>query len=478
MLLRPRLTAILASAVAGLTLLVPATLFAVNAKTDPAAPPIVLPAPVDPAWQGDVKKLQEAIKRLYESYEAQGKILDKNSDALSGLAYRVENISTLIDSLRTGLTTLAIKTTDLKDAQGRLATAQETQAAETAARFREIAAAVADLQAQLAKSDQAADANLANLRLTIAASRTPALGAAPPSDNQALLLPLLGAMAAATLILAAFIFLSGRSQRRNLEAAQAHLEAVLAQARALPPTEPDAGYPAQIRSTPVASETGAAADHLAEIHAKLQNLVDQLNPPAPPVHNDDHTTKGSPFLPPDEQATVRLPVLPASGIPSSACWPAAFFDAGSPLTSWRERIESHLASTEHPAMPVLSAFLSLRTLCARQPAPLLPEVGTAVVALSEALYAYVDSLTDLPEDDRARASSDWIPAVKALTSVVAPKLEIREVIAGTRFDADSMQTVRQGSGNHLSVAAVLSWATLDRSGERVKVLQRARIATN
>jgi hypothetical protein len=129
-------------------------------------------------------------------------------------------------------------------------------------------------------------------------------------------------------------------------------------------------------------------------------------------------------------------------------------------------------------LPVFSAFLALRTLCARQPAPLLAEVGAAVITLSQTLYLYWDSLPDLNEEERARASSDWIQAVKAITAAAAPKLEIREITPGVRFDSDSMQTVQEGPGNHLNVAAVFSWVTLDRSGERVKTLQRARIATN
>ncbi len=435
-------------------------------KPDPAVPP-----PADAITAADVKSLQEAIKSLHARFEAQGKILEKNSDDLGTLTKRVEDYlkPSLLKPLEDGLGTVVKKLSDLNEAQGNLAAAQTKAAADAAAQYREVTAALSRLQEALAKSDQAGDASITDLRKTIAATHATGLGAAMPVPEPTPLAPFLGAMAAATFLLLVVIFLSGRAHR----AAHAQLATALAETRE--------ALRAELQARPAAAASGAAsggADILAENVARLQSVIAQLNPDVPAVQSDDHTTKNFTAPPADERTTVHQAPAVGPGIASAACWPAAFFDADSPLTPWRVRIESHLASKEHPALPVFSAFLALRTLCVRTPAPLLAEVGAAVVALSQALYAYWESLPELSEDERARASSDWIQAVKALTADAAPKLEIREIIVGTRFDSDSMQTVHEGSGNHLTVVAVHSWATLDRSGERVKILQRARIATN
>jgi outer membrane murein-binding lipoprotein Lpp len=439
-------------------------------KPDPAVPP-----PADAITAADVKSLQEAIKSLHARFEAQGKILEKNSDDLGTLTKRVDDYlkPSLLKPLEDGLGTVVKKLSDLNEAQGNLAAAQAKAATDAAAQYREVTAALTRLQEALAKSDQAGDASIADLRKTIAATHATGLGAAVPAAEPTPLAPLLGAIAAATLLLIVVIFLSGRAHR----AAHAQLAAALAETREALRAELQARTPAAPAVAAGGAGTGGA-DILAENVAKLQSVIAQLNPDVPAVPSDDHTTKNFTASPADERTTVHQAPAVGPGIASAACWPAAFFDADSPLTPWRVRIESHLGSKEHPALPVFSAFLALRTLCARTPAPVLAEVGAAVVALSQALYAYWESLPELGEDERARASSDWIQAVKALTADAAPKLEIREIIVGTRFDSDSMQTVQEGSGNHLTVVAVHSWATLDRSGERVKILQRARIATN
>jgi hypothetical protein len=147
------------------------------------------------------------------------------------------------------------------------------------------------------------------------------------------------------------------------------------------------------------------------------------------------------------------------------------------MSRWREQIESHLTSPEHPSMPVLANWLNLRSVCFRKPGPPLADVADAVAALSRSLHDYWESLAGGDEDEFSRASSEWLAAVKSLVAPVAPMLEIREALAGGRFDSDTMQTVREGPGNHLNVAAVFSWIILERTGERARVLHRARIAT-
>jgi hypothetical protein len=464
----PRINPAFSAAVA-MGLLMATALFA--AKPDPA-PPAAPPA--DAITAADVRKLQDTIKGLHERFEDQGKILRQNSDDLGTLTKRVDDYlkPSTLEPVKTGLAAVVNKINNLQEAVGRQAETQEKQTAGTAAELRAVSAAIGRLQEQLDKSGQTAEASMAQLRKDLAASRAPALPMATASDQPVSLLPLLVSIAIATVILGVIIVLNGRAQRRALDQTQTQLTAALTQVRESLLTEIPSRQPAGSGTA-----TGTT-DSLAEIRAKLHSVLEHLNPSAPPVQSDDHTTQGFSRTPPDEHATIHLPNPAGPGIPSSACWPAAFLDPASPLCSWRERIEGHLASSEHPALPVFSAFLSLRTLCARQPAPSLTEVGAAVIVLSQALYAYWESLPGLSDDDRAHASSVWMQAVKSLIASVAPKLEIREIIAGARFDSDSMQTVHEGSGNHLSVAAVYSWAILDRSGERVKVLQRARIATN
>jgi hypothetical protein len=50
-------------------------------------------------------------------------------------------------------------------------------------------------------------------------------------------------------------------------------------------------------------------------------------------------------------------------------------------------------------------------------------------------------------------------------------------MTGARVDPDLMIPVTEGAGNHLNVAEVLSWAVMDRSGDRPRILHRAQIAT-
>ena len=467
-----RFTAALIGALAIFLSVSPARLGAAT-KPEPAGP-----APAESITTADVKTLREAIKSLHDRFEDQGRILLKNSDDLSTLTKRVDDYlrPSTLKPVEDGVTANFKKLGDLNGAMARLADAQEKQAADTAAQFREVTAALARLQEELAKSGPASqaatEAGLAQLRKDLVTSRMPAAAAAAPAEDPVLHL---GAIGAATFILGVFIFLQGRNQRQALRAAQEQLVAALAQTREALRAEIQTRAPSVAAVSPAAGAP-AGADGLAEIRAKLQSVLEHLKPAAPSVHADDHTTKKFPDTPADERTTARNPVNPGAG--PAAQWPAVFFDPASPLSAWRVRIESHLSSKEHPASAVPAALVALRSLCTRQPAPAPADVGAAVIALSQALYAYWDSLPDLTDDDRVRASSDWMHAVKAIMAPAAPRLEIREVQAGDRFDSDSMQTVQAGSGNHLSVAAVYSWAILDRSGERAKILHRARIATN
>ncbi len=444
------------------------------------ATPVASAAPFEVIKPADLKNLQDAIKGLHDRFEDQGKILSTSGSDLGTLTKRVEDYlkPSTLDPLKSSIVTLVAKLGEAQAALGKLAEVQERQSTATTAQYRDVSAALARLQEQLAqadKADKAAEAGLAQLRQTIAASRAPGLASALPADEAATSIPLLGIVIAATLLLAAIVVMNARAQRLALGAARDQMTAALTQTRETLLAEIRAPVPLVVDPAVASVGPVAGAEELAEIRAAMQKLLEHLNPAVPSVNTDDHTTRKFPAVPSDEQVTARHPA--PEGLPT-ASWPAAFSEADSPLSSWRERIESHLSSEEHPGLPVLSAMQALRALCARQPAPLFSEVADAVFTLSQTLYAYWDTFPELSEDDRTRASSDWMQAIKALVSTVAPMLEIREIVVGARFDSDSMQTVKEGSGNHLGVAAVFSWATLDRSGERVKIVHRARIATN
>lgn len=447
-----------------------AALWAAPSPKPDAAGPVGL-APNDRLTSDEIKDLRESIKGLLVRFERQGTVLEELGKNVSTITARVDDdLPVKLDPLKASIIAETVRRSDdVKTALAKLAGDLEKNSQDTAGQYREIAATLARLQEEAAKSDRAAGEAIADLRKTIALSHNAAATVLVPAENAPPLLPLLAAILAATLVLAALMFFHGGAQRRAQRAALEQMAAALAQAR-------DALL-AEIQAHPPVA-AGASASVPAAPGPKPQPVPVPGTATVLPVNSDDHTTKNFSTQPSDERATVHHPVPAGGGISSAACWPAVFLDPASPLSAWRERIESHLASNEHPALPVFSAFLALRLLCSRQPAPLLPETSAAVVALSQTLYSYWDSLPDLSDDDRARANSDWIQAIKALVSTPAPKLEIREIIVGARFDSDSMQTVQEGPGSHLNVAAVFSWATLDRSGERVKIVHRARIATN
>jgi hypothetical protein len=163
-------------------------------------------------------------------------------------------------------------------------------------------------------------------------------------------------------------------------------------------------------------------------------------------------------------------------VASRLLWPPEFLDSASPLARWRYLAEQHLGDRDHSSLPVLASLLCLRTEL-ECPDPLLPEVAAASFRLSEALLVYLHSLPDLSPEDRQQANTAWLQGVRQMIGPAAPRLELREIMSGARVDTDLMHATSEGSGNHLNVADVYSWAVIDRSADRPKVLHRARIGT-
>ncbi|HZZ57654.1 MAG TPA: hypothetical protein VFE31_07470 [Opitutaceae bacterium] len=236
--------------------------------------------------------------------------------------------------------------------------------------------------------------------------------------------------------------------------------------------------------------TGAAsAGHITEGGPRGWNGAGHLNgsakSPAPrtgaPVSavlaRDGHVNGGPGAMPSGEKPTVSVGALPEPSVASRHLWPAQFMDPESPLSRWRFLLESHLDGP-HPALPVLGGMLGLRALLAR-PGAIPSEIAAAAFRLSESLYAYWQSLTELSTDDCQQASAAWLEIIRSLIAPLAPRLELREVLPSARIDLDLMHPVREGPGNHLNVADVFSWAVLDRSlGDRPKVLHRALVASS
>ena len=206
------------------------------------------------------------------------------------------------------------------------------------------------------------------------------------------------------------------------------------------------------------------SDHGAEVAGRL---------PVAPAHPT--RANGHAFLP-SEGTTVSVGMTAEPFIASRLLWPAEFLDPSSPLSRWRFLLENHLDDPEHPALPVLAGLLGLRA-AADRPAVSPAEIGTAAFRLSEALHAYWQSLPDLSGDDRQQASAAWISHVRQLIAPAAPRVELREVMPGARVDPDLMHAAQERSGNHLNVAEVHSWAVVDRTTERPKVIHRAQIAS-
>ena len=445
-------------------------LLALSGLKAAAADPKALPtqSATESVTAENIKKLQEAIGGLERRLISQADILEKNSTELGILRNQVENSLRpgMLKSMQDSVATLTNRIAETKASLGVLNESQEKQFAGTTAQLRELSGLLARLPEQLAQNSQASADSIEKLSKVIAASRAAAASVPPPIAPDPVP-KLLGAFLLGILLIGGLVIFSLRRQLRALQTTDRRMTAALTQERE--------SLRQELLNRPAVAPAGG--EDFSSLRAQLHDLLARQGPTAT-LQSDYQTAKmiPRPPVPNDEQTTLNLSTVTA-GIPAAVCWTAAFFDPASPMTAWRAQIESHLTSPEHPSLPVLSSWLTLRAVCSRQPAPALAEVADAVAALSRALHEYWETMPELGEDEFARASGDWIAAVKSLISSVAPKLEIREVLPGGRFDSDTMQTMREGSGNHLNVAAVFSWIILERTGERARVLHRGRIAT-
>ena len=436
---------------------------AAASKSDPATPAIgtTTPAGAGDLAPADVKELQKAIKALHERYEEQGKALTKANDTLEILRSRIEQDlhPVDLDPLKESLGKIVRNIADLQSAVGKLAAAQEQRAAGETPKFAEFTAALTSLKEQVAKLDD----NLAQLRKTVAARAAPA---PQPVELGFRFGAALALSAVCTLLLAGLIVYTSRRQHRERQTLRGELTAATNQTRE---------HLQQSLQATAADLNRALSDReqrLTDTLNEMQRLLTQLDR-AESRPDADWPPVTTPPMPTDEKTAGSGG---SSLAYSDALWPSVFLDPSSPLTRWRALLESHLSSPEHPALPVLSAVLALRVTLERS-APTLPDVADAVAAVSLAIHAYWNSLTELREEDRQQADADWIGGLKHIVAPAAPSLDIRELVPGARFDPNTMQTVQEGSGNHLNVAAVYSWVLLDRSGERPRILHRARIAT-
>jgi hypothetical protein len=421
----------------------------------------------------DVQKLRDSIDALLKRYERQGEVLTKIQDSLERFRVDAEtNFRRLdLEPVQKNIVIETVKRTDeLKVAQGNLAKDFEANVKADEAKFAQLATALDRVSAQLAALEKL-PADLGQLRTTLSNASSRPATAVVPAEPAAPTTTLL-ALGVCTVLLIATVLYSASAQRRALAAATA---TAVGQARdqLTASLQQVSQSSASERDRTLTGREQSVADTLAQLQ-KLAARFELLD-----RRSDDVATKRAVVpatVPSDEKTTVPRPAPSEPSIPSEILWAPPFLNPASPLARWRALLEAHLASPDHPALPVLSALLRLRVLLS-SPSPAQPDVVEAVAALSQAAHAYWQSLSDLNEDDRQRASADWIGGIKQLISPVAPKLDLREIVPGARIDPDTMQTVREGPGNHLNVAAVFSWAILDRSGDRPKVLHRARIAT-
>jgi ABC-type transporter Mla subunit MlaD len=424
------------------------------AKPDAPAPPVAEPV-LSPA---DIQQLRTAIDSLRQRFEGQGDILKKLNQDLNELGGRADqNLRPVdLDPLKESFRTIVVDLHNLQGAVGKLAASVDQRSGETTTRIEGLAATLARLQEQATRLDD----NLAQLRKSEAAR--PAL--APRPEPAFSLATVAGLAAGCTLLLAGLILFVGRLPRRERQAGRGDLAAAAGAIR----EELERSLQA---STAEWNRTLADREQrLTKTLEEVQRLVGRLDRKEPPL-----AAASAPAAPTSTEERTTVPGAPRLAY-SDALWPAPFLDPASPLARWRALLESHLASPEHPALPVLSAVLALRVAVERAAAT--PEdVAEAVAAVSLAAHGYWHTLAELSEEDRQRASADWVRGLKQLVATVTPTLEIREIIPGVRFDPATMQTVQDGPGNHLNVATVFSWAILDRAGERPKVLHRARIAT-
>ena len=421
----------------------------------PAAPTAPLPGvrPENVLSPADVEQLRQTIIGLHQRFEDQARILEGFDGRLSALGSRLDQglRPSDLDSLRQSMGTLVARVGETRTAVTQLAEALDKTSADTGGKLVAASAQAARLQEQIASL--AVDLARWQKDLTARASAV----AAPAGVDLGMMIAV---VAVATLLLGSLVFYFGLKPR---EAPQT--EAVLAVASL-------GQQIGQIREHLAAQTVRPAPPGdppLNETITRLQSLVERLeaSPTAPEPAAGAPPAKS---VSPSPIATAETAAAPA------ALWPEPFRDPASPLARWRTALESDLSSSAHSSLPVVAALLALRVVVGR-PAPGAADVGNAVTALSEALHHYWQSLPGLTEDEAVQASGDWIDAVRAMIAVAASRLSIEQVVPAFRFDPDTMQTVRQGSGNHLTVAAVYSWVIRDLSGERPKVLHRARVAT-
>jgi len=330
---------------------------------------------------------------------------------------------------------------------------------------------IADSLALIERQVAALDASLGQLRSSLSTGLAHK-GEAPVEENSPWV-PILGSAAlfAIAAAIAALIIL--RAQKARSEADRDSISVMIAQARDQLQETVNDGLKAS-SSELGRTLTGRELDS-GGILKQMQQLVEKVEilgilekgekPQAP--------RSAVPF---DERPTIKGYVPPGPSVASAALWPAAFLDPAAPISRWREMLEGNIASAQGSALPVLATWLAVRAAVER-PDISIPLIGDSVAAFSASCYAYWESAQGFGEDDRQKANTDWAQALRTYLGPLVPKIEVREILPGVRFDSALMQTVKEGPGNHLNVAEVHSWAVLDRSSDRPKVLNRARITT-
>jgi len=427
---------------------------AIAAPASPESGPTTAPVvrPENALSAADVEQLRQAIKGLHQRFEDQGPILEGIQARLDAISARLEHspASADLDALRQSVGTLVTRVAEtraavaqLTDALGRTGSGPGNPAPATSAdvtRLHDELTVLAD--------------DLARWRKELAAR--------PPVSAGADLSSVVVVAAIGTLLVAGLVLYFGMKPRGAPQT-----EAVLAVAS----LGQQIGQLREQLAAQAARSPPPAESPLLDAIARLQDRLARLEKPAP---------AGEPAaaLPPEARASVAPVPAPAPGAAAmpAALWPEPFRTPASSLARWRIALETDLSSPDRPALPVVAALLALRVV-AERPGAGAVEIAQAVNALSEALHAYWQTLPNLTEDDLVQASGEWIDAIRPLLSRAAPRLAIEQVMPGSRFNSDTMQTVQQGSGNHLNVAAVYSWVVRDLSGERPRVLHRARAAT-
>lgn len=428
----------------------------------------------------DVEGIDKSVGGLADAIrnksEDQTKILDRINGALSQIHSGVDNLNTRvpIDSFPIRLPEIRNQLDNLdsliQQMESDLKKSDLARGSASTATGEKIAQ-ITDALARIEKQCGALDANLGQLRNSLATD----LGrkTEPSSRESSPWVPVLAVTVLFTFVVVVAAFISVRLQRAGSEADRDSLSVMIAQAR----DQVQAVVDERLKAS--SSELGRTLTgrelNSDEIISQMQRLAEKVERLA--SLELERTASPSPSsVPFDERPTIKGFVPAGPNISSSALWPPAFLDPAAPICRWRDMLEGHIVSLQSSALPVLATWLTIRTVAEKATAS-LPEIGDSVAAFSAACYSYWDGMQDLAQEDRQRANTDWAQALRTYLAPVAPKLEIREIVPGVRFDSSLMQTIKEGPGNHLNVAEVHSWAVLDRSGERPKVLNRARITT-